>query len=167
MRVGIYTGSFDPLTLGHAEIIFAAGRMFDRLVTAVGVNASKTPIFSAAERAELIRSVCADRLASFGCELVVERFSGLAVAAAHAFGARTIVRGLRDGTDFDFEMRMAGTNAALASDIQTIFLPAASSVRHISATLVRQIARMGGDVSVLAPPAVVAALALKLGAASP
>jgi pantetheine-phosphate adenylyltransferase len=165
MRVGIYTGSFDPLTLGHADVIFAAGRMFDRLVIAVGVHPGKTPIFSGEERVELIRAACAARLAACGCELVTQSFAGLAIEAARSAGAQTIVRGLRDATDFDYEMQMAGTNAALAPEIQTVFFPASPQVRHISATLVRQIARLGGDVSALAPAAAAAALYAKLGIA--
>jgi pantetheine-phosphate adenylyltransferase len=167
MRVGIYTGSFDPLTLGHADVIFAAGRLFDRLVAAVGTHPAKTPIFSAEERIALIRAVCAGRLSALGCELVIESFSGLAVEAARAAGATTIVRGVRDGSDLDYEMQMAGVNAALAPEVQTLFIPASPAVRHISATLVRQIAQLGGDVSALAPPQIVAALTAKFPAGKP
>jgi pantetheine-phosphate adenylyltransferase len=161
MRIGLYAGTFDPLTLGHAEAIVAAGRLFERLVVGVGVHPGKTPMFSAQERAALIRAVCAEPLAASNCELVVETFAGLAVEAARTAGAATIVRGLRDGTDFDYEMQMAGTNAVLAPEIQTIFIPASPHTRHITATLVRQIAGMGGDVSALVPAAVARLLADK------
>jgi pantetheine-phosphate adenylyltransferase len=161
MRVGIYTGSFDPLTSGHADVISNAGRLFDRLVAAVGVHPSKKPLFTAQERMDLIRDVCEDELSALGCELVVQTFSGLAVDAAHASGASVIVRGLRDATDFDYEMQMAGSNAALAPSLRTIFIPASPGVRHISSTTVRQIAELGGDVSSMTPARVTAALAAK------
>lgn len=164
MRIGLYAGTFDPLTLGHAEVIFAAGRLFERLVVGVGVHPGKSPMFSAQERAALIRAACSEALAASDCELVVESFAGLAVETARAAGATTIVRGLRDGTDFDYEMQMAGTNAVLAPEIQTIFIPASPHARHITATLVRQIAGMGGDVSALVPAAVARLLADKAAA---
>ncbi|HUZ66615.1 MAG TPA: pantetheine-phosphate adenylyltransferase [Beijerinckiaceae bacterium] len=167
MRIGLYAGSFDPLTLGHAEVIFAAGRLFDRLVVGVGVHPGKTPLFSAQERATLISTACATQLGACGCELVVETFSGLVVDAARAAGATTMIRGLRDGTDFDYEMHMAGTNAALAPTIQTVFIPASSKTRHITATLVRQIAGMGGDVTSLVPDAVARLFAEKRKTSSP
>jgi pantetheine-phosphate adenylyltransferase len=166
MRVGVYTGSFDPLTLGHADVIASAGRLVDRLLVAVGTHPGKSPLFSAAERLELVRTVCGDRLAASGCELVTESFDGLAVELARSAGASVLIRGLRDGTDFDYEMQMAGTNRALAPEIQTLFLPASPGVRHISSTLVRQIAQLGGDVEALAPQPVARALAAKLGAPS-
>jgi pantetheine-phosphate adenylyltransferase len=162
-RVALYTGSFDPLTNGHLDIIDSAARLCDELVVAIGAHPGKTPLFGAEERAALVDEVCRDRLAQQSCHLSVQVFTGLAVEAARAAGATLIVRGLRDGTDLDYEMQMAGMNAAMAPDVMTVFLGASPSVRHITATLVRQIARMGGDVSAFVPAAVAKALAVKLG----
>lgn len=161
MRSAFYTGSFDPLTNGHVDVIRQGARLCDRLVVGIGVHPGKVPMFSADERAALIRAVCAAELASAGCTLEVVTFDGLAVEAARSAGATLVLRGLRDGTDFDYEMQMAGMNAAMAPDVATIFLPASPPVRHITATLVRQIAALRGDVSSFVPSAVAAALAAK------
>ena len=162
-RVGLYAGSFDPLTNGHADVIAAAASFCDRLVVALGVHASKTPLFPADERVALIEAVCSEPCRSAGCALTVTSFEGLVVTAAHRFGASLIIRGLRDGTDLDYEMQMAGMNAAMAPDVRTIFIPASATNRSVTATLVRQIATMGGDVSAFVPPAVEAAIAARLG----
>ncbi len=161
----LYTGSFDPVTNGHVALIAAAGTLCDRLVVAIGVHPGKAPLFSVDERRALIHASCGASLAG-GCTLEVATFDGLAVEAARAHGATLILRGLRNGSDLDYEMPMAGMNAAMAGDVQTIFLPAPPAVRHITATLVRQIAQMGGDVSAFVPAAVAAALKTKLGAQS-
>ena len=165
MRIALYAGSFDPPTLGHTGVVCAAGRLCDRLVVGIGAHPGKTPLFSVAERRELIELTCGARLAAVGCALEVRSFSGLAVEAARAAGATIMLRGLRDGSDFDYEMQMAGTNAALAPDIQTVFIPAASNLRHITATLARQIASLGGDVSALVPAEVAVRLVAKFAAA--
>jgi len=157
-RVALYPGSFDPVTNGHVDVIRAASRLCDRLVVAIGLHPGKTPMFPVEERAEMIEKVCAAEAAQRGCEITVVTFDGLAVEAARKNGATLILRGLRDGGDLDYEMQMAGMNAAMAPDVQTVFLPASPQVRHITATLVRQIAKMGGDVSAFAPPLVVEAL---------
>jgi pantetheine-phosphate adenylyltransferase len=157
-RVALYAGSFDPLTNGHVDIIENAGALCDELVVAIGVHPGKTPMFSAPERAAFIETICGG-LAASACKLSVRTFSGLAVEAARANGASLMLRGLRDGTDLDDEMRMAAMNAVMAPEIKTVFLAASPSVRHISATLVRQIAGLGGDVSAFAPAAVAQALA--------
>ena len=155
-RVALYAGSFDPLTNGHVDIIQSARALCDELVIAIGVHPGKTPIFSAAERASLLETAFEDLLVAPACKLSVRTFSGLAVEAARAAGASLM---LRDGTDLDDEMRMAAMNAAMAPEIKTVFLAASPSVRHISATLVRQIAGLGGDVSAFVPAAVAQALA--------
>jgi pantetheine-phosphate adenylyltransferase len=160
-RTAFYTGSFDPLTNGHLDVIASGAGLCDRMVIAIGVHPGKTPLFTAEERAGMIREACGDVLEALGVRLEVATFSGLAVDAAAASGATIILRGLRDGTDFDYEMQMAGMNAAMRPDIQTVFLPASPIVRHITATLVRQIAGMGGDVSGFVPEGVAAALARK------
>jgi pantetheine-phosphate adenylyltransferase len=158
-RIALYTGSFDPLTNGHIEVVRAAASLCDELVIAIGIHPGKTPVFSAEERAALIMQSCRDIVIELSCKLSVRTFSGLAVEAAWESGAHFLIRGLRDATDFDYEMQMAGMNAAMAPDIQTIFLPASPAVRHITATLVRQIASLGGDVSHFVPRHVAEALA--------
>ncbi len=155
-RTALYSGSFDPLTHGHVDVIRQGAALFDRIVVAIGVHHGKAPLLSFEDRAEVIREVCAGL--ALPCAVEVAAFSGLVVDAARAHGACAILRGLRDATDFDYEMQMAGMNGALAPDIGTVFLPSSPGVRHISATLVRQIATLGGDVSAFAPPASVAAL---------
>jgi pantetheine-phosphate adenylyltransferase len=155
---GLFTGSFDPLTLGHVDVIRSASAFCDRIVVGIGAHPGKTPLFGLEERAQLIRAACAEIVKARGVTLDVVTFDGLSVDAARAHGAKLLLRGLRDGTDFDYEMQMAGMNGRMAPDIRTVFLPASPEVRHITATLVRQIAAMGGDVSAFAPPAAVAAL---------
>ncbi len=157
-RTALYAGSFDPLTNGHLDVIRAAARLCDVLVVAVGRHATKQPLLSHDARVALIRSEAGPAVAASGGVLRVESFSGLAVAAARDVGASIIVRGLRGAADLDDEMNMAGMNAALAPDLQTVFVPAAAGSRSITATLVRQIAAMGGDVSAFVTPAVAAAL---------
>ncbi len=157
-RIAFYFGSFDPLTNGHLDVIAHAAALCDRLVVGVGTNPNKAGLFSVEERLRLIREAAGPELGRQGCELEIVAFSGLAIEAARDAGATIIVRGLRDSTDFDYEMQMAGMNGSMAPEIRTVFLPASSPVRPITATLVRQIAAMGGDVSSFAPPNVVAAL---------
>jgi pantetheine-phosphate adenylyltransferase len=157
-RVALYTGSFDPLTNGHVDVIESAASVCDELVIGVGAHPSKTPLFSVEQRAGLIEAACGKLLASQSCKLSVRPFSGLAVDAAKAVGAQILVRGLRNGSDFDYEMQMAGMNAAMAPGIRTVFFAASPAVSHITATLVRQIATMGGDVSLFVPESVLRAL---------
>ena len=158
LRIAFYSGSFDPMTNGHLDVMTQAAALCERLVVGVGVHPSKPGLFAAQDRLAMIRDAARDAFAREGCELEAITFSGLAVTAARAAGARLIVRGLRDSTDFDYEMQMAGMNGTMAPELRTIFLPASPSVRPITATLVRQIAQMGGDVSAFAPPNVAAAL---------
>ena len=162
-RVAFYSGSFDPPTNGHLDVISQAAGLCDELVVGVGAHPTKAGLFSVAERIELIVRCGTELAANRGAKLTVLAFDDLAVAAAARAGARLIVRGLRDGADFDYEMAMAGMNRAMAPDIATVFLPASASVRAISATLVRQIAGMGGDVSPFAPFAVCEGLKAKFG----
>lgn len=153
-RTALYTGSFDPPTNGHLDVIRGGLKLFDRLVVAIGVHPGKTPMFSSEERAGMVGDMAGPLAAAAGCKLDVITFAGLATEAAKAEGASAILRGLRDGTDLDYEMQMAGMNGAMAPGIQTLFLPASPEVRHITATLVRQIAAMGGDVSSFVPATV-------------
>jgi pantetheine-phosphate adenylyltransferase len=161
IRVGLYSGSFDPLTHGHVDILLKAADLCDRLVVAIGVHPAKTPLFGADERAAMIGAACTEKAAAKGCLLEVTTFDDLAVAAAERAGASIIFRGLRDGADFDYEMAMAGMNAVLRPAVGTVLLPASSAVRHITATHVRQIAAMGGDVAPFVPGAVAEALKAK------
>jgi pantetheine-phosphate adenylyltransferase len=158
-RIALYAGSFDPLTNGHLDIIQSAGALCDELVVAIGIHPGKTPMFAAEERASLIERATWGLDVTAACKISVVTFSGLAVEAARAAGASLMLRGLRDGTDFDDEMRMAAMNAVMAPEIKTVFLATSPPVRHISATLVRQIAALGGDVSAFVPGAVAQALA--------
>jgi pantetheine-phosphate adenylyltransferase len=157
-RIAFYSGSFDPMTNGHLDVISRAAALCDRLVVGVGSNPNKAALFTIEERLKLIREAAEATVRAERCELEVVAFSGLAVEAARSAGARVIVRGLRDSTDFDYEMQMAGMNGAMAPELRTVFLPASSPVRPITATLVRQIAAMDGDVTPFAPANVVAAL---------
>jgi pantetheine-phosphate adenylyltransferase len=164
-RIAFYSGSFDPMTNGHLDVMAHAAALCDKLVVGVGAHPSKSPLFTVEERLALIHEAAADMLAREGCALEVVAFDGLAVEAARAAGARIIVRGLRDSTDFNYEMQMAGMNGALAPELRTVFLPASSPVRPITATLVRQIAQMGGEVAPFAPANVAKALMAKYGRA--
>src|SRR5579863_5271553 len=163
-RVAFYSGSFDPPTFGHFDVIGQAAVLCDELVVGVGAHPTKSGLFSAAERVELVRAGGAEAWPRGGATLKVVEFSDLAVSAARRVGAAIIVRGLRDSTDYNYEMAMAGMNRAMAPEIVTVFVPASASVRAINATLVRQIAAMGGDVSAFAPAIVCAALKKKLAA---
>jgi pantetheine-phosphate adenylyltransferase len=158
MKIGFYTGSFDPLTNGHIDVIGDALDIADKLVVAIGVHPGKKPLFDFDERAALIMDALKAAFHARIGDVLVQSFDGLAVDAANKANATIMVRGLRDGTDFDYEMNMAGMNRQLAPHIRTIFFPAKPNSRHITATLVRQIASMGGDISGFVPENVAAAL---------
>ena len=145
-RIGFYSGSFDPVTLGHVDVMRRALALVDKLVIGIGIHPGKAPLFTIAERTAMLKAETRAAAKEFGATIEVVTFDGLVVDAAREAGARAIFRGLRDATDFDYEMQMSGMNGAMAGDIDTVFLPASPQVRHISATLVRQIALMGGDV---------------------
>jgi pantetheine-phosphate adenylyltransferase len=152
--IALYPGSFDPVTNGHVDVARHAARLAKQLVIAVGVHPGKAPLFSADDRIAMLEETCGVMVRTAGCEFACITFAGLAVSAARLVGATIMVRGLRDGTDLDYEMQLAGMNAEMAPDVLTVFLPASPPVRPISATLVRQIAGMGGDVSAFVPIAV-------------
>ncbi|WP_312417492.1 pantetheine-phosphate adenylyltransferase [Shinella sp.] len=158
MTVAFYPGSFDPFTNGHIDVLVQALNVASKLVVAIGVHPGKTPLFSFEERADLIQRSIADALPARAGDVSVVSFSNLVVDAARSHGAQLLIRGLRDGTDLDYEMQMAGMNRQMAPDVQTVFLPAGVASRPITATLVRQIAAMGGDVSAFVPAPVFAAL---------
>jgi pantetheine-phosphate adenylyltransferase len=161
MTTAFYPGSFDPMTNGHLDVLLQALNISSRLIIGIGVHPGKTPLFSFDERSQLIRQSVAAALPGAEERIQVASFSNLAVDAARDTGATVLIRGLRDGTDLDYEMQMAGMNSQMAPDIQTVFLPAGSTSRPITATLVRQIALMGGDVSAFVPAPVLQALTAK------
>lgn len=165
-RTGFYSGSFDPVTLGHTDVIRRAAALVDRLVIGIGVNPGKAPMFSDTERTAMLELDVAAIAREAGITIDIVTFSGLAVDAARKHGADIIVRGLRDGTDFDYEMQMAGMNGEMAPDIQTIYVSASPAVRHIAANLVRAIAVMGGDPSPFVSADVARRLAAKAKAQS-
>ncbi|MDB5638861.1 MAG: pantetheine-phosphate adenylyltransferase [Bradyrhizobium sp.] len=160
-RIALYPGSFDPVTNGHLDVVRHAVVLCDRLVVAIGVHTSKKPLFSTDERLEMVRAVFAPVAAKAGCAFEATTYDNLTVTAAQKNGATIMIRGLRDGTDLDYEMQIAGMNEAMAPDVHTVFVPASAPVRPITATLVRQIAAMGGDVSSFVPKSVAASLKAK------
>ena len=160
-RIALYAGSFDPVTNGHIDVVRQAARLADTLVLAIGVHPGKTPLFPAADRRAMLEETCGPLAKDAGCTLDFTTFDGLVVAAAKKAGATVLIRGLRDGSDFDYEMQMAGMNGAMAPDVQTVFLPASPASRPITATLVRQIGRMGGDLSAFVPGSVATRLKTK------
>jgi pantetheine-phosphate adenylyltransferase len=152
-HIAVYTGVFDPVHLGHVDIIRRGARLVDRLVVGVGDNPEKTPLFNQEERVALIRAVTAD-----SANVEVRPFSGLAVGFVRGIGARLMLRGIRTTSDMEYEFDMSLTNLALDPGIETVFLMAASQYTHISGTLLRQIASFGGDLSRFVPPEVQQAL---------
>jgi pantetheine-phosphate adenylyltransferase len=160
-RTAIYAGSFDPPTNGHLDVLKAALAIADTIFVAIGIQAAKTPLFSVEERSRLIEESMTAELGKDAGRLKVVSFQGLLIDAARKHGASIMIRGLRDGTDLDYEMQMAGMNETMAPELQTVFLPASPSVRTITATLVRQIASMGGNIRPFVPAAVAKALDAK------
>jgi len=165
-RVALYAGSFDPVTNGHIDVVRQAVRLADRLVLAIGVHPGKAPLFSAEERLAMLAETCTPLGKEAGCEIACTTFDDLVVSAAERAGAGLLIRCVRYGTDLDYEMQMAGMNGSMAPGIQTVFLPASPMVRPITATLVRQIAGMGGDVSAFVPAAVATRLKQKFAGKS-
>jgi len=146
-----YSGSFDPPTNGHVDVIKRACSFAGRLVIGVGVHHEKRGFLSDDERVRLLRELCADEAASSSTQIDVVTFDNLAVDAARDNGASVIVRGLRNATDFDYEQQMAGMNQTMAPDLEQVFLLASPDVAFVSSSLVRQIASMGGDISPFVP----------------
>ncbi len=165
-RTALYAGSFDPVTNGHLDVVRQAVRLADKLVLAIGVHPGKTPLFTVKDRVAMLEETCRPLARRAKCELACITFSDLVVETAKRTGATILVRGLRDGSDFDYEMQMAGMNGVMAPGVQTVFLPASPKVRPITATLVRQIAGMGGDVSDFVPKPVAARLKKKFAGKS-
>jgi pantetheine-phosphate adenylyltransferase len=164
-RTALYPGSFDPVTNGHLDVVRQAVYLCDRLVVAIGVHSSKAPLFSIDERLKMADDVFGPIAAKAGCIFEATTYDNLTVTAAQKNGATIMIRGLRDGTDLDYEMQLAGMNETMAPGVQTVFLPASVAVRPITATLVRQIASMGGDVTAFVPASVAAGLKAKFSGA--
>ena len=158
-RIGVYPGTFDPITLGHLDIIRRGAHLVDRLVIGVTTNPSKEPMFSVAERLEMVQREVAD----FPGDISVVKFNSLLMDFAEAQGASLILRGLRAVADFEYEYQMAGMNQQLNDDIETVFLMADVSLQPIASRLVKEIARYGGAIGKFVTPAVAADVARHLG----
>ncbi len=147
-RTALYPGSFDPITYGHIDVLRQSLKIVDKIVLAIGISPKKTGLFDFDQRQEMIMNVINT---SFEPENVthisITKFTGLVIDSAKEHSANVIIRGIRDSSDFNYEMQMVGMNSTMSPEISTIFIPASSGVRHISATLVRQIAQMDGDVT--------------------
>lgn len=157
--IAVYPGSFDPVTSGHYDVIVRAAGMFDRLIVLVAANSSKSPLFTAEERAELVRQACAD-LNNVSVEILPPT---LLVEYVVSHGAQVIVKGLRAVSDFEYEFQMALLNRHLQPGVETIFLMTAAEHAYLSSSIVKEIARLGGDIRGLVPEPVRLALAEKFG----
>jgi len=162
-RTGFYPGSFDPVTYGHLDIIARTARLVDHLVLGVGVHHGKQALIDADTRISLLEQVTRPIAEHSGVKISVATFDGLAVDAARRAGAGLIIRGLRDATDFDYEVQMGQMNGAMAPDIETVFLAASPATRMIASSLVKQIAQMGGDVTLFLPKEVLDVMQAALG----
>ena len=163
MRIGLYPGTFDPITLGHIDIMQRATVLVDRLVIGVAINRDKGPLFSLEERVAMIEAVSGPLAGKTGTEIVVWPFENLLIDCARDVGAGIIIRGLRAVADFEYEFQMVGMNRRLDASIETVFLMAGAEHQAIASKLVKEIARLGGDVSKFVTPPVKEALAAKLG----
>lgn len=162
MRIGLYPGTFDPVTHGHGDIIRRACALVDRLVIGVAINRDKGPLFSLEERVDLLRTYTVPLAAETGCEILVHPFENLLIQCAKDVDATLIIRGLRAVADFEYEYQMVGMNRALDDSIETVFLMAEARHQAIASKLVKEIARLGGDVSKFVAPEVEARLHEKL-----
>jgi len=163
MRIGLYPGTFDPVTLGHLDIIARGARLVDRLVIGVAINRDKGPMFTLEERVAMIEAECLKLAQESGTEIVVHPFENLLINCAQDVGAGVIIRGLRAVADFEYEYQMVGMNRALDSSIETVFLMAEARHQAIASKLVKEIARLGGDISKFVTPSVKDLLYTKLG----
>jgi len=160
-HIAIYAGSFDPVTNGHVDVLRGSFNIAEKIVVAIGIHPGKKPLFTFEERKKLIKAMATEVFGDEAKRITVVAFDNLLIEKARDIGATLMIRGLRDGTDLDYEMQLAGMNSTMAPDIQTVFLPASVSVRAITSTLVRQIAAMGGDVSPFVPQTIAHALKKK------
>ncbi len=162
MRIGIYPGTFDPVTLGHIDIIRRASLLVDRLVIGVAINRDKSPLFTLEERVEMLERDCTDLSEQTATEIIVHPFENLLINCAHDVGAQVIVRGLRAVADFEYEFQMVGMNRSLDNSIETVFLMAEAKHQAIASKLVKEIARLDGDISKFVTPHVANRLLNKL-----
>ncbi|MBV7392924.1 pantetheine-phosphate adenylyltransferase [Mameliella sediminis] len=158
MRVGLYPGTFDPITLGHIDIIRRGASLVDRLVIGVAINRDKGPLFSLEERVAMVEAECQEISRQTGTEIIAHPFENLLIDCAHDVGAQIIIRGLRAVADFEYEFQMVGMNRALDDSVETVFLMAEARHQAIASKLVKEISRLGGDVSKFVPAEVKAAL---------
>ena len=163
MRIGLYPGTFDPITLGHVDIIQRAMALVDRLVIGVAINRDKGPLFTLEERVAMVEAECASIMKKTGGEIVVHPFENLLIDCARDVGATVIVRGLRAVADFEYEFQMVGMNRALDASIETVFMMADARRQAIASKLVKEIARLGGDVSKFVTEPVQEALKRRFG----
>lgn len=163
MRTGLYPGTFDPITLGHIDIIRRASSLVDRLVIGIAINRDKGPLFSLEERVEMVEAECGPIAEAAGIEIVAWPFENLLIQCAAEVKASMIIRGLRAVSDFEYEYQMVGMNRALNDDIETVFLMSDVQYQSIASKLVKEIARLGGDITHFVPPKVGDALARKYG----
>ena len=151
IRIGLYPGTFDPVTNGHIDVIARAARLLDKLVVGVAVNTGKGPMFTVEERIELVEAEIAEIANRNGMQIEVRPFDSLLIDFARQTGASLIVRGLRAVTDFDYEFQMAGMNYRMAPDVETVFLMASERHQFIASRLVKEVAMLGGDVTSFVP----------------
>jgi len=161
MRIALYPGTFDPITMGHVDIIRRGAALVDRLVIGVAINRDKGPLFSLEERVEMVEAECANCAEDIECEIVVHPFENLLIDCAHDVGAQIIIRGLRAVADFEYEYQMVGMNRAMDDSIETVFLMADAKHQAIASKLVKEIARLGGDISKFVTPEVKKAMMAK------
>ena len=154
MRIGLYPGTFDPITLGHIDIIRRASALVDKLVIGVAINRDKSPLFSLEERVAMIEAECSKLSEQTGTQIVAHPFENLLIDCARDVGAQMIIRGLRAVADFEYEYQMVGMNRVLDNSIETVFLMAEAKHQAIASKLVKEIARLGGDVTKFVPPLV-------------
>ena len=164
MRTGLYPGTFDPITVGHGDIIRRACRLVDRLVIGVAINRDKSPLFPLEERLAMVEAECAGWAERTGTEIVAHPFENLLVDCARDVGAQTIIRGLRAVADFEYEFQMVGMNRVLDDEIETVFIMAQAEHQAVASKLVKEIARLGGDVSAFVTPPVNTALRARFDA---
>ena len=162
MRIGLYPGTFDPITLGHIDIIRRASLLVDRLVIGVAINSDKSPLFDLEDRVSMLEEECNYLSGQTGTEIVVHPFENLLIDCAHDVGAQFIVRGLRAVVDFEYEFQMVGMNRSLDNSIETVFLMAEAKHQAIASKLVKEIARLDGDISKFVTPHVAKRLLNKL-----
>ena len=166
MRIGLYPGTFDPITLGHIDIIRRASLLVDRLVIGVAINRDKSPLFDLEDRVSMLEEECNYLSEQTGTEIVVHPFENLLIDCAHDVGAQVIVRGLRAVADFEYEFQMVGMNRSLDNSIETVFLMAEAKHQAIASKLVKEIARLNGDISKFVTPHVAKRLLNKLKASN-